>query len=86
MFASLARDLPSGRCRRVAMGAGNMAGILSGEAGRLVRGLMDASPQGSARSAESDQVVHALIADVLALIERPAWHACAATAARPRIA
>jgi hypothetical protein len=86
LFASLARDLPVGRCRGLAMGSGNMARILSGEADQLVRSLTDASPAGSARSADGYQVVRGLIADVLAVTHQSGWHACVATAWQPRIA
>jgi hypothetical protein len=85
LFASLARDLPTGDCRGLVMGSSNMARVLSGEANQLVRGLIDASVLGRALSGEHYQSVLGLIATVLTLIHNHGWLACAPTTARPQI-
>jgi hypothetical protein len=87
LLGGLSNELPLGTCRGLVLGTSNTSRILAGEAGELLRGLLNTSRAGRGLSDQRYASVSGLVGTMRGMLRDRTWRsACRPTDRAPRSA
>ena len=87
LLGGLSNELPLGTCRALVLGTSNISRILGGEAGELLRGLLNTSRTGRGLSDQRYASVSGLVGTLRGMLRDRTWRsACRPTHRAPRSA